>query len=89
MDWLQVERPELVARYEELYSRGAYAPGEERKRLAGLLRRGGLSRPQRGRDFMGARTSSSAAARPSGSRHSSGGNPEKSEQTHPQQERLF
>ncbi len=38
MDWLRTQRPELVERYEELYQRGAYAPGEERKRLAGLVR---------------------------------------------------
>lgn len=38
MQWLGEARPELVARYEELYRRGAYAPGEERKRLAGLIR---------------------------------------------------
>jgi DNA repair photolyase len=38
MDWLHAKRPELVERYEQLYRRGAYAPGEERKRLAGLVR---------------------------------------------------
>jgi DNA repair photolyase len=38
MNWLRAQRPELVERYEELYRRGAYAPGEERKRLAGLVR---------------------------------------------------
>ena len=37
-DWLKAHRPELVDRYEELYKRGAYAPPEERKRLAKLLR---------------------------------------------------
>jgi DNA repair photolyase len=37
--WLQTRRPELVARYEELYRRGAYAPREERERLAGLVGR--------------------------------------------------
>jgi DNA repair photolyase len=37
-DWLKAHRPELVDRYEELYKRGAYAPPEERKRLARLLR---------------------------------------------------
>ncbi len=34
MDWLGAQRPELVPRYEELYRRGAYAPHEERERLA-------------------------------------------------------
>jgi DNA repair photolyase len=43
MDWLRERRPELVPRYEELYSQGAYAPAEERKRLSNLLGRGGAS----------------------------------------------
>jgi DNA repair photolyase len=41
MGWLRAQRPELVARYERLYRRGAYAPAEERRRLARLVRRGG------------------------------------------------
>ena len=32
-DWLRVYRPDLLPRYEELYARGAYVPGDERKRL--------------------------------------------------------
>ena len=36
-------RPDLVERYDELYRRGAYAPGEERKRLAGLVRMPGAT----------------------------------------------
>lgn len=49
MEWLRTQRPELVERYEELYRRGAYAPAEERKRLAGLVRgRGAPSRFNRG-----------------------------------------
>jgi DNA repair photolyase len=43
MDWLRCQRPDLVPRYEKLYRRGAYAPREERARLAGLVRRGGAS----------------------------------------------
>jgi DNA repair photolyase len=39
MQWLRTRRPELVGHYEELYRRGAYAPREERERLAGLVRR--------------------------------------------------
>jgi DNA repair photolyase len=39
MEWLRDQRPDLVERYEELYSRSAYAPREERARLAGLVRR--------------------------------------------------
>lgn len=37
-DWLRDNRPDLVARYKRLYGRGAYAPPEERKRLAKLLK---------------------------------------------------
>src|SRR5690349_13988888 len=33
-DWLRSERPDLVKRYEQLYARGAYAPQDERRRLA-------------------------------------------------------
>src|SRR3954463_15645821 len=32
-DWLREHRPELVARYEELYARGAYLPPAERRRI--------------------------------------------------------
>jgi DNA repair photolyase len=39
MEWLRTQRPDLVERYAELYRRGAYAPREERERLAGLVRR--------------------------------------------------
>ena len=41
MDWLRVQRPDLVPRYEELYRRGAYAPSAERERLAQIVRRQG------------------------------------------------
>jgi len=44
MDWLRANRPDLVARYEELYRRGAYAPPKERERLAKLVRRTGSAR---------------------------------------------
>jgi DNA repair photolyase len=40
MEWLRAQRPELVPRYQALYARGAYAPREERERLAGLVRAG-------------------------------------------------
>jgi DNA repair photolyase len=40
MDWLRAQRPDLVPRYERLYRRGAYAPPDERARLARLVRRG-------------------------------------------------
>jgi DNA repair photolyase len=41
MDWLRSQRPDLVPRYEELYSKRAYAPQAERERLARMVRRGG------------------------------------------------
>jgi DNA repair photolyase len=41
MGWLRDQRPDLVARYEELYRHGAYAPREERERLARMVRRAG------------------------------------------------
>ncbi len=39
MEWLRSYRPDLVASYEELYARGAYAPREVRDRLSGMVRR--------------------------------------------------
>lgn len=47
MDWLRDHRPDLVAHYERLYARGAYAPADERKRLAALLRHPALPPPSR------------------------------------------
>jgi DNA repair photolyase len=38
-DWLRQYRPDLVDRYEALYSRGAYVPREERQRIGALVRR--------------------------------------------------
>jgi DNA repair photolyase len=43
MDWLRSQRPDLLERYEDLYRQGAYAPKEERERLAKLVRRGAPS----------------------------------------------
>jgi DNA repair photolyase len=37
MRWLQDNRPDLVDRYRDLYRRGAYAPPQERRRLARML----------------------------------------------------
>ncbi len=48
MDWLADNRPDLLARYRRLYRSGAYAPNEERKRLAAMLR-GGPRSAWRGR----------------------------------------
>jgi DNA repair photolyase len=47
MEWLRSARPDLVGRYEELYRRGAYAPSQERKRLAAMVRRSGRPGPIR------------------------------------------
>jgi DNA repair photolyase len=47
-DWLRQYRPDLVPRYEQLYSRGAYMHGPERERLSALVRRG--SKPSRFRE---------------------------------------
>ncbi|HEX3519540.1 MAG TPA: radical SAM protein [Solirubrobacteraceae bacterium] len=40
MGWMRAQRPDLVARYEQIYRRGAYAPKDERARLARMVRRG-------------------------------------------------
>jgi DNA repair photolyase len=50
MGWLRSQRPDLVPRYERLYRRGAYAPPEERRRLAKLVRRREWSSSFRFRD---------------------------------------
>jgi hypothetical protein len=55
MGWLADQRPDLLERYERLYSRGAYAPRQERVRLAGLTRgRGNAHRSQRWGESFGA-----------------------------------
>jgi DNA repair photolyase len=38
MDWLGTRRPDLLGHYSDLYRRGAYAPAQERRRLAALVR---------------------------------------------------
>ena len=37
-EWLRANRPDLVPLYKEIYRRGAYAPQEEQRRLARLVR---------------------------------------------------
>ena len=67
MEWLKDARPELVERYRELYRRGAYAPQDERKRLAGMVRRGrgpGAFGSMRGRDEREPDASDFGHARP-------------------------
>jgi DNA repair photolyase len=46
-EWLRAYRPDLLEMYERLYARGAYAPVEERRRLAELVRREETSWPSR------------------------------------------
>ncbi len=49
MEWLAAHRPDLVARYRELYRRGAYVPQAERRRLGELVRGPELAPSERGR----------------------------------------
>ena len=65
MDWLRSRRPDLVPRYEKLYHRGAYAPVQERRRLARMVRRGGGPGSFRSMGDLPAMPS----ARPRASRH--------------------
>ncbi len=37
-EWLTEHRPDLIPHYKQLYRRGAYAPPEERRRLASLIK---------------------------------------------------
>jgi DNA repair photolyase len=46
-DWLRAYRPDLLEMYERLYARGAYAPDDERRRLAELVRREETAWPSR------------------------------------------
>jgi DNA repair photolyase len=62
MDWLRTQRPDLVERYEQLYRRGAYAPREERERLAGLVRRPGAASGFRRRSGLPAEPADVAGA---------------------------
>ena len=59
-DWLHEHRPDLLERYRRLYARGAYAPREERDRLARLA--GGGASP--GRRFIREQRSSPDARAP-------------------------
>ena len=42
--WLEAKRPDLIPRYEQLYSRGAYLPPRERSRLSSLVKGWGRNR---------------------------------------------
>lgn len=52
-EWLRANRPDLVPHYEQLYRRGAYAPPEERRRLAGLVKEAEIRPPQQRSDRSG------------------------------------
>jgi DNA repair photolyase len=45
--WLEAKRPDLIPRYERLYSRGAYLPPKERTRLSNLVKGWGMGRRRR------------------------------------------
>ncbi len=51
MSWLSAARPDLVPRYKEIYSRGAYAEPKERARIGRLVK----GPPRRGNDGFGHR----------------------------------
>ena len=51
-DWLREHRPDLLPRYEQLYRRGAYAPAEERRRLAAMVKGPDLAPGERVRGRM-------------------------------------
>jgi DNA repair photolyase len=55
-DFLARSRPDLVTRYRELYRRGAYAPVQERKRLARIISGPDLDPSTRGRGVLRAST---------------------------------
>jgi DNA repair photolyase len=54
-DWLTEQRPDLLARYRELYRNGAYASTQERRRLARLVSGPDLRPAERGRGAFGPR----------------------------------
>ncbi len=66
-DWLRAQRPDLIERYERIYSRGAYANTAERKRIGKLVPhdRRGAGQPTghtRRRDRFAPREAKPAAA---------------------------
>jgi DNA repair photolyase len=63
-EWLQEYRPDLLPHYRQLYKRGAYAPGEERRRLARLVKGPDLAPGERMRVRVEAPSASPRAARP-------------------------
>jgi DNA repair photolyase len=61
--WLEQQRPDLLPRYRDLYRRGAYAPAEERRRLAALVRGPDLPPGERMRGSTRSTPARAAAAR--------------------------
>jgi DNA repair photolyase len=64
IDWLEQYRPDLLPRYRELYRRGAYAPAEERRRLASMVKGPDLSPAERMRGTSRARRRDGGEERP-------------------------
>ena len=64
LDWLTEQRPDLLPRYRDLYRRGAYAPAQERRRLARLVRGPDQEPPHRGANALLVRPSPSPAPPP-------------------------
>ncbi len=75
-EWLEQQRPDLLPRYRELYKRGAYAPQEERRRLAALVRGPDLPVGDRMRGDTGHQRARASPARASPARTASARAPE-------------
>jgi DNA repair photolyase len=67
-EWLQQHRPDLLPRYHKLYRRGAYAPPEERERIARMVRGPQLPPGERMRGRARMRDREQQPARPAGAR---------------------
>ncbi len=83
-DWLRQYRPDLVPRYEELYSRGAYMHRAESDRLSGMVRDG-----RRTRDVGGTRGRMRASRERASERRAATSSAARPEETAPQQVALF
>jgi len=63
-EWLREHRPDLLPAYQRMYARGAYAPAEERARLAKLASPAGRPRRRALRGISGAAVAERDPARP-------------------------
>jgi DNA repair photolyase len=79
--WLKENRPDLIPRYKQLYKRGAYAPQEERRRLAALVKGPDLPPGERMRGTLRERERSGDPVEPPAANGGRG--------ARPQQPRLF